>query len=139
MNLRGVPRFTADLDVVVALDVENLEAIERALTPLGLRPRIPESITKLADPDVRRDWIDNRNLEALTLQHSTNPLQQVDLVIFPLSYEEVDGDAETLSARGVSLRVASTATLVKMKTGTGREQDASDIDALERLAELDNE
>jgi hypothetical protein len=48
VNLRGVPRFTADLDVCVALDAENLTAIERALRPLGLVPR-PGPVIRLAD------------------------------------------------------------------------------------------
>jgi hypothetical protein len=123
VNLRGVPRFTADLDVVVALDLENLRAVERALTPLGLRPRIPEPIEKLADSGTRRDWIENRNLKAFTFQHPSNPLRQVDLVIAPYSYDEVAADADALEAGGLSLKLASAATLVRMKTGTGRDQD----------------
>jgi len=74
-----------------------------------------------------------------TFQHPTNPLRQVDLVIAPFSYEDIDADAETLHADGLSLRVASAATLIRMKTGTGRDQDASDVDALKRIAELGDE
>jgi hypothetical protein len=139
VNLRGVPRFTADLDVAVALELDNLRAIEQALTALGLRPRLPESVEKLADPETRRDWTENRNLKAFTFQHPSNPLCQVDLVIAPFSYEDIDADAETLHAEGLSLRVASAATLIRMKTGTGRDQDASDVDALKRIAELGDE
>jgi hypothetical protein len=139
VNLRGVPRFTADLDVCVALDAENLTAIERALRPLGLVPRLPEPVIRLADEATRRDWIENRNLKAFTFQHSNNPLLQVDLVIAgPLSFEEIDADAETLQAGDLSLRVASTGALIAMKSGTGRAQDAADIDALRRVAELED-
>jgi hypothetical protein len=138
VNLHGVPRFTADLDVSVALDIENLQAIGRAVAPLGLRPRLPEPIEKLADAAVLEDWTRNRNLMAFTLQHPNNPLQQVDLVLVP-AYEEIGRDSETLTAGGLSFRVASVATLIRMKSGTGRAQDASDIEALRRLAELPDE
>src|SRR5688572_8329966 len=74
-----------------------------------------------------------------TFQHPNNPLRQVDLVIAPFSFEEIDADAEVLHAGGLSWRVASAATLVRMKSGTGRDQDASDIDALIRIAELEDE
>lgn len=138
VNLRGVPRFTADLDVVVALDLDNLRAVERALLPLGLRPRLPEPVERLADEATRRDWIEQRNLRAFTFQDSNNPLRQVDLVIAPFAHGEIDRDAETFRAGGLAVRVASIAALIRMKTGTGREQDASDIDALRRVEEMDD-
>jgi hypothetical protein len=41
--LHGHPRFTADLDVVIALERANLSKALRALQGLGYRPRAPPS------------------------------------------------------------------------------------------------
>lgn len=48
VNLQGVPRFTADLDVAVALDGAVVGEAARALGALGLRPRLPVSAAELA-------------------------------------------------------------------------------------------
>lgn len=138
MNLRGVPRFTADLDLTVDLEDANLEKLETVLRGMGLRARLPESVRGLAVATTRADWVNNRNLKAFTFQDPDNPLRQVDLVItFP--FEEVEADADAFTARGLTIHVASVKTLVRMKTGTGRDQDVSDIDALRRISELDDE
>lgn len=140
VNLQGVPRFTADLDVAVALDVENLRAIADAMKGLGLVPRLPGSIEQLSDPDTVRGWIQERNLKAYTFQDSSNPLRQVDLLLdIPMSIEELERDAEVVSAAGIVARVASIDALISMKTGTGRAQDASDVEALRRIQELEDE
>lgn len=137
VNLRGVPRFTADLDLLVAMDAANLTAIAGALTALGLRPRLPVSVEQFADPAVVRDWVENRNMVAFTLQHPDNPLRQVDLLFSsPVSYEEAAETADVLRARDIELPVAASSTLVRMKSATGREQDAADVDALLRLQGL---
>ena len=61
VNLQGVPRFTADLDVAIAIDGDNLQAAARALLGMGLVSRIPIQVEQLADSD--------------------NPLRQVDLLL----------------------------------------------------------
>jgi hypothetical protein len=48
--LHGHPRFTADLDLVVALDPKNARAAIEALGVLGYRPRAPVSGALFADP-----------------------------------------------------------------------------------------
>lgn len=41
VNLQGVPRFTADLDIAIAMDGDNLQAAARALLGMGLASRLP--------------------------------------------------------------------------------------------------
>lgn len=137
LNLRGVPRFTSDLDLAVPLEHENLRRIGVALTGLGLAPRLPVPVTDLADPARVREWVEDRNLMAFTFQNPQNPIEQVDLVLHtPVPFDEIDASATIIRVAGSPLRVASSRTLIRMKTGTGRAQDASDIEALTRLLEL---
>jgi hypothetical protein len=44
--------------------------------------------------------------------------------------------ADRLSAGGLTLVVASIDVLIRMKEGTGRSQDASDVEALRRVQEV---
>ena len=51
--LHGVVRFTADLDLIVDLEQENLGRFVQAMTELGYRPRNPVNAGDLLDPAIR--------------------------------------------------------------------------------------
>jgi hypothetical protein len=136
VNLHGVPRFTADVDVAVAFEGGSLARAADVLEGLGLRCRLPVSRTDLADADTVRGWIADRNLSAITFADPNEPLREVDLVVAsPVPFAEIERTAVRMSAAGVSFSVASIDVLIRMKSGTGREQDASDVDALRRIEE----
>ena len=66
MVLHGHLRFTADLDLALALDPANVESALDALEGLGYRPRAPLPLRSLADPGRRaQDLEDVRALEAI--------------------------------------------------------------------------
>ncbi|HEY6006261.1 MAG TPA: hypothetical protein VIV57_25505 [Anaeromyxobacter sp.] len=134
VNLHGVPRFTADVDVAVAFEGGELARAAEVLERLGLRCRLPVSRIDLADADTVRSWIADRNLSAVTFADPDEPLREVDLVVAsPIPFEEMARTAVQMSAAGVAFAVASIDALIRMKSGTGREQDASDVDALLRV------
>ena len=134
VNLQGVPRFTADVDLAVALDGAVLVRAAHALGRLGLTPRLPISADQLADTDIVRGWVEERNLVALTFVDAAEPLREVDLVLSsPVPFEELERTADRMTAAGLTIAVASIDALIRMKTGTGRAQDASDVDALVRV------
>ncbi len=60
--LHGHPRFTADLDLVLDLDVANVTRALDVLAAKGFRPRPPVPIADFADPEKRRSWIDEKGL-----------------------------------------------------------------------------
>lgn len=137
VNLQGVPRFTSDLDVAVALEGPGLVQAAAVLRGLGLRCRLPVRDEELARPEVVRGWVAERNLTALTWVDPADPLREVDLVIdSPVPFEELERTADRLTAAGLTLRVASIPALIRMKTGTGRAQDDSDVEALHRVEAL---
>lgn len=134
LNLQGVPRFTSDLDVAVALEGSSLPDAARVLESLGLRSRLPIRAEDLGHPEVVRGWIEERNVIALTFTDPKQPLREVDLVLVsPVPFEEMEQTADHLRAGGLDLPVASIDVLIRMKSGTGRAQDASDVDALRRI------
>ncbi len=136
VNLQGVPRFTADVDVAVAIDGGVLAGAAEVLERLGLRCRLPVSLDDLSDAVKVRSWISERNLQAISFADPVQPLREVDLVIStPVPYEEIARTAERMSAGGVSFAVASIDVLIQMKSDTGRAQDASDVEALRKIQE----
>lgn len=138
VNLQGVPRFTADLDVAVALEGSVVGEASRALATLGLRPRLPISEAELSSTETIRSWVLHRNLTAITLVDPAEPLREVDLVVAsPVPFDELERSADRMTAAGLTLAVASIDALIRMKSGTGRAQDASDIDALRRVRGAD--
>jgi hypothetical protein len=133
--LHGHPRFTADLDLVVALDRENvLRAIE-ALGTLGYRPRAPVPAHDLADPDARRVWIDEKGLTVFSLWSSVLPATEVDIFVAePFPFEEAFSRGVRVEVGGATLVVVGLEDLVAMKRGAGRAKDLDDVAALEALA-----
>lgn len=137
MNLHGVPRMTADLDILADLSTPNLSALIQALETLGYKPRLPVPANALLDSEHRREWAEQRNLKAFTFVHSQRSLQEVDLLLeSPVSFEEADRAKRVLTAGRLRIPVISLDHLIAMKRAAGRTQDATDAEALERLKRL---
>ena len=136
VNLQGVPRPTADIDLVIELSPDNVRAVAEALRSVGLRPRLPAPPEGLADPRVREQWVRERNLTAYTLCDPDNPLRSVDILVdSPLSFDELSASADRIEARGIRFDVASIEALIRMKEHAGRRRDLADVAALRTLLE----
>jgi len=132
--LHGVPRTTADLDIVIDLEEANVGRLVEAMTRLGFRPRAPVPAADLASAERRREWIEEKGMRAFTFHRPGRLLDEVDVLIdTPLTFAELARDAQVLEAGGLRLPVASARHLIRMKETTGRGQDAADVDALRRL------
>jgi hypothetical protein len=137
--LHGVPRTTADLDIVLDLEESNVRRLVEAMTRLGFRPRAPVAAADLASAERRREWIAEKGMRAFTFQRPGRLLDEVDVVIdSPLGFAELMREARVLEAAGLRLPVASPRHLIRMKEATGRDQDAADVDALRRLLEAES-
>jgi hypothetical protein len=67
VNAHGYQRLTNDLDLVLQLDPENVLAGLQALQRIGFRPLLPVRAEAFADPDQRRRWIQEKNLQVFSL------------------------------------------------------------------------
>jgi hypothetical protein len=75
-------------------------------------------------------------MKAFTFVRGTGWLDEVDVLIdSPLDYSQLAGEAVRIPAGARTLSIASIDALITMKSGTGRAQDESDVDALRRLKE----
>lgn len=138
--LHGHLRFTADLDLVIALDPDNVRAAVTALATLGYRPRAPVSATDLADPAKRREWIEDKGLTVLSFWSPQLPATELDVFVDePFPFDAAHGRSVEVSLGASTLRVASLADMIAMKRIAGRPQDLADIEALEAIAAADED
>ena len=128
----GHARFTADLDLVVALDAKNALATVTALKSLGYVPRAPVPAEQFANPDCRRMWVGEKGMLVFQLFSETQPETAIDIFVQP----PFEFDAEYERAPRVSLierrktPVVSLRTLLEMKRVAARPQDLRDIEVL---------
>ncbi|HEX6095160.1 MAG TPA: nucleotidyl transferase AbiEii/AbiGii toxin family protein [Thermoanaerobaculia bacterium] len=116
VSLRGKPRLTKDVDVVV-LDVDA-EALLKSAHAFDLVPRIDDAIEFA------------RHTRVLLLRHSPTHID-IDVSLGALPFEEeIVERSELLDAGAVRVRVASAEDLVIMKAVAGRPRDIADIGTL---------
>jgi len=133
--LHGHPRFTADLDLVLALDADNVRAVLGALEPLGYVPRVPVPAEDLADPVRRAEWARNKGMTVFTLTSPLHPATEVDLFVEePFPFDEAHARALQVDLGDVRVWVASLADLIAMKRRAGRTHDLEDVRNLEAIA-----
>ena len=126
VNLHGIVRATEDIDFFVRPEQANVERLKTALRSLW------------SDPEI--DQIRAEDFETYPTLRYGPPGE--DLVIDVLTslgtaFRFEDLESEVLSIEGVRVRVATPATLVRMKGNTFRPIDKADAAALARLFHLE--
>ena len=134
VNLYGVPRVTQDIDIVIAMSKENVLKITSLLKELGYVPRLPVNPEDLANPDKVKDWIENKNLKAFSFYHKNENYKVIDIVlVHPLNFEKSFKNRTVKRAKDIDIYLASIDDVVKMKEFSGRSQDLSDIEMLNKV------
>ncbi|MHB9111046.1 MAG: nucleotidyltransferase domain-containing protein [Thermoleophilia bacterium] len=142
VNLHGVPRMTADLDITVDISAQNVEALVEALAESGMKVSLPLDPTGLSDAEQRREWRQEKHLEALTFQSAGSgaPYREVDIVIEPpLDFEEMYEARTWLEIDDIRVDLVSLSHLIEIKSNLGREQDLADVKALKKIDSMESE
>jgi predicted nucleotidyltransferase len=117
-SLLGEPRFTADVDVVILLSVEDLPVLVDAAEKQGLVPRI-------ADAEIFA-----RKNRVLLLRHQASGINiDISLGILPFEMEMV-ARSQSLQVGGLNLRLPTPEDLIILKAIAHRPQDLIDIQAI---------
>ncbi len=134
--LHGHLRTTADLDLVVQLDPTNLLRALRSLSEIGFRPRAPVALEDLADPAIRKSWIQEKNLMVFSLWHPDLAAFDVDLFVQePFDFDEVWERRIDVTLDRTIAPVIGLEDLINLKQEAGRPRDLEDVCALKTLAE----
>jgi hypothetical protein len=131
----GYVRFTKDLDLVLDLSPDSLRRTLTALQSLGYRPMIPVPLLDFANPELRHDWIENRNMKVFNLVSDRYPDVAIDIFPkepFPFETEFAKGESKEV-APNVMAHVVSVPALIALKIAANRDRDRIDIDKLRKL------
>lgn len=122
VNLHGIVRATEDIDFFVRPEAANVDRLKQALRSLWDDPEIDE--IRFEDFETYPTLRYGPPGEGLVIDILTS---------LGTAFRFEDLEAETLTVEDVSVRVATPATLVRMKRNTIRPIDEADAAALARI------
>ncbi|GAA4339316.1 hypothetical protein GCM10023165_18580 [Variovorax defluvii] len=134
VTLHGYHRVTMDVDVVLAMDADNLARFIACAKAANLHPVIPVPLESLAKPDLLDQWHRDKGMLAFGLREPDMMATVIDVLIKPIvPFEELRRDALVRRVGPLDVPIASIEHLIAMKTGTGRGKDLIDIEELKKL------
>jgi hypothetical protein len=131
MAAQGLSRATQDMDLFVSPEVENLEALKRALRSLFDDPDIDE----IRPGELGGDYPAVQYIPP----HGRYSLDFITRLGEAFSWEEIKADSEEAELAGLAVRVASPSLLYRMKKDTVRPQDRADAARIREAFDLEEE
>jgi hypothetical protein len=132
--LHGVVRLTADLDLAISLDPDNLKKFVEVMDELGFTPRAPVGVQEFVSPACRASWKKEKGMVAFTFYHPQKTIQQVDVFIEDIiPFADLERDAVTFDIFGINVKVVSFPHLKQLKLISGRPEDMADLEALDEI------
>lgn len=136
VNLYGIQRSTADVDLVLRLDEENVRKFMRVVKDLDLRPKVPVPLEDLQDAHKREQWIRDKGWAVFSLYDPRNPFFLLDIFVKePFDFVEVYGSRRVFEFEETTIPVVPIAELIAMKEISDRPQDKADVFYLKKILE----
>jgi hypothetical protein len=134
VNLHGIPRMTADVDIILDMDESNLLKFEQCANELKYKVSVPIQLSQLADEAKRKALIKSKNLVALSFFNYDKNFITLDVLIdFPIPFEELWSQRMIRIEGMQELNVVSIEHLIKLKEYSNRIQDKQDIYYLSKI------
>jgi hypothetical protein len=134
VQLHGFMRSTFDVDLVLAMNDENLARFIAVAKQLGLVPSIPVSIDSLRDPRQIEQWHREKGMLAFALREPQVGGGVVDILVRPVvPFEQLMANAVVGQLFARQVWIASIDDLLAMKRVANRPKDRLDIEALEKI------
>jgi predicted nucleotidyltransferase len=138
VNLHGYRRFTADVDILLALDTENLEKMTKLMHSLGYIERLPVQLKALTDPELVKKFLEEKGMTAYTFLSNTKERIDIDILAAKsLEYAEYAKNSLQLDIEdSVKVPVIGLNDLIALKKEANRAKDMEDIKILLELKTL---
>jgi hypothetical protein len=138
VNLHGYRRFTADVDILLALDEPNLEKMTMVMHDMGYTERLPVALKDLANKATVEMFLQEKGMTAYTFLSARRERIDVDILApDSLSFQEYDKQKVFLDIdEDIKVPVISVDDLINMKRVANREKDISDVRMLLELKGL---
>ena len=128
VNLYGIPRMTADIDVLIQWTETNIERFESALAEHKYRNNLFFQLKTLIPAETRLKYFTEKNLIAYS--YSSDLLQAISLDVLVqtnINFDTCWTRKETKYIQEIPIYVLSVDDLMEMKQYANREQDRADI------------
>ncbi len=137
MNLLGYPRFTGDIDILLALDKKNLSKMAGLMKKMHYEKRIPASIEELGDEKKVLALMKEKNLLAYTFANPAEPQFSIDVIVGnSLQFDDYEKRSSRMPVWDIKIPVISIDDLIGMKKKTKRRKDDEDVAMLLTLKGL---
>jgi hypothetical protein len=134
VNLYGIERATADVDIVLELEKGNLSKFIRVAKKLGLKPKRPVKLDDFIDPERRKGWIMDKGMMVFSLYDPKNPFFLIDIFTeIPFDFDEVYRQRNRISFENIVIPVVPIKKLIAMKEESDRPQDRADVFYLKKI------
>ena len=134
VQLHGFQRSTFDIDLVLAMNDENLTRFVEVARRAGLQPVNPVPLDALRDAELIEAWHRDKGMLAFALREPHAGGAVVDVIVRPeISFDDLSARATIATLFGLPVRIASIDDLLVMKRAANRPKDLLDIVALEKI------
>lgn len=134
VQLHGYFRTTFDVDLVLAMDDENLTRFIGVAKQIGLVPSISVSIDSLRNAAQIEQWHREKGMLAFALRERQTGGGVVDVSVRPeVSFDQLHKNAVVGELFSQQVMIASIDDLLTMKRCANRDKDKLDIAALEKI------
>ena len=139
VNIYGIPRMTADIDLLISFDEANIQQFEQVLSELAFESVVPIQLNTLLDQGKRQQVIEEKNLIAYSYYNKHSNYMNIDILIdVPLSFQNMWTSRETRSIEDFKINIVSLQDLIDLKRYANRTQDKQDILMLNKLQNISN-
>jgi hypothetical protein len=134
VNLYGIERATADLDIALELEKGNLLKFINVAEKLGLRPKIPVKLGDFIDPEKRRSWRMDKGMLVFSLYDPKNPFFLIDIFTeIPFDFDAIYKQRKKVKFENIFIPVVPIKELIAMKEKSDRPQDRADVFYLKKI------
>lgn len=136
VNLYGIERATADIDLVVDLEENNLQKFIKVMKGHNYKPKIPVKLDDFTEKEKRENWIKEKGMTVFSLFDPKNPFFLLDIFVeTPFNFDIVYEAREEIHAEKTIIPLVPIQYLIEMKEKTGRPQDIADVFYLRKIRE----
>lgn len=141
VNIYGIERATADIDIVIKLNEKNIRRFIIAAKELNLKPRVPVNLDDFIYAEKRRAWIEDKGMVVFGLYDPNRPFFLLDVFVeAPFIFDDVYLKRKKIRFEGISIPIVPIEELIRMKERSNRPQDRADTFYLKKiLSDWDDE
>ena len=134
VNLYGIERSTADIDIVLKLEKANVLRFIKLAKRLGLKPKVPVNLDDFVDPEKRDSWISEKGMTVFSLYDPKTPFFLIDIFVeSPFDFDEVYRRRKKIRSEDTVIPVVPINELILMKEKSNRPQDRADVFHLRKI------